>query len=88
MTRELGYTIQARYEHWHGFAEQAVRRFGPTHKAKTSLTQMSLVKYHGDIAKFLLEMENLNIQARVTGIAWRKTIDDQIPEDALRRLSL
>jgi len=33
-------------------------------------------------------MENLNIHARVTGIALRKMIEDQIPEDALRRLSL
>jgi len=45
---------------------------------------MGFVKYHGDIAKFLPEMENLDIQARVTGIAWRKMIENQIPEDALR----
>jgi len=65
-----------------------VGRFGPIHKAKKSLTQMGFVKYHGDIAKFWLEMENLNIHASVTGIARRKMIEDQIPEDALRRLSL
>jgi len=49
---------------------------------------MGFVKYHGDIAKFLPEMENLDIQARVTGIAWRKMIENQMPQDALRRLSL
>jgi len=65
-----------------------VGRFGPTHKAKKSLTQLGFVKYHGDIAKFLLEMENLNFHASVTGIARRKMIEDQIPEDALQRLSL
>jgi len=88
MTGELGYTRQAAYEHWHVFEDQAVRRFGPSHEAKKYLTQMGFVKYHGDIAKFLPEMENLNIHARFTGIAWRKMIEDQIPEDALRRLTL
>jgi len=45
---------------------------------------MGSVHYYRDIAKFLPEMENPNIHARVTGIAWRKIIEDQIPEDALR----
>jgi len=76
MTGELGYTRQAGYEHWHVFAEHAVRRFGPTPAAEKSLTQMSVVKYHGDIPKFLLVMENLNIHARVTRIAGRKMIKD------------
>jgi len=65
-----------------------VRRFGPTDEAEKFLTQMGFVKYHGNIAKFLPEMENLNIHARVTRIARRKIIEDQIHEDALQRLSL
>jgi len=32
MTGELGHTKQAGYEFWHGFAEQALRHFGPTHE--------------------------------------------------------
>jgi len=48
---------------------------------------MGSVKYRGDVAKFLMEMQNLNIHARVTGIAWRKTIEDELPVEALRRLS-
>jgi len=47
-----------------------------------------VVKYHSDSSKFLLEMENLNIHARVSGIARRKLIKNQMAEDALRRLSL
>ena len=47
---------------------------------------MRSLKYRGDVAKFLIEMENLNIHARVTGIAWRKMIEDH-PVEALRRLS-
>jgi len=34
-----------------------------------------------------MEMENLNIHARVSGIAWRKMSEDELPVAALRRLS-
>ena len=33
-------------------------------------------------------MENWNIKARVTGVAFRKMIDDQIPDEAVRRMSM
>jgi len=79
MTGEIGYTRQEGYEFWHVFAEQAQRRFGPTHEAEKSLREMGSVKYPSDVAKFLMEMENLNIHARVTGIAWRKMIEDELP---------
>jgi len=88
LTGELGFASQAGYEFWHLFAEQAVHQFGPTYEDEKSLNQMGFVKYHGDIAKFLQEMENLNIHARVTWIAWRKMIEDQFPEDALGLLLL
>jgi len=87
MTAEIGYTRQEGYEFWHVFAEQVLRPFGPTHEAEKSLREMGSVKYRGDVAKFLMEMENLNIHARVTGIAWRKMIEDELPKEALRRLS-
>jgi len=48
---------------------------------------MGSVKYRGDVAKLLMEMENLNIHARVTGIAWRKMIEEELPVEALQRLS-
>jgi len=47
---------------------------------------MGSVKYRGDVAKFWTNMENLNIHARVTGIAWRQMIAGEIPEDAVQRL--
>jgi len=34
-----------------------------------------------------MEMENLNIHARVTGITWRKMIEDERPVEVVRRLS-
>jgi len=87
MTGEIGYTRQEGYEFWPVFAEQALRRFGPTHEAEKSLREMGLVKYRGDVAKFLMEMENLNIHARVTRIAWRKMIEGELTVEAVRRLS-
>jgi len=87
MTGEIGYTRQEGYEFWHVFAEQVLRRVGRTHEEEKSLREMGSVKYRGDVAKFLMEMENLNIHARVTGIAWRKMIEDELPIEALRRLS-
>jgi len=83
MTGEIGYTRQEGYEFWHVVAEQALRRFGPTHDAQKYLPEMRSVKYRCDVAKFLMEMENLNIHARVTWIAWRKMIEDKLPVEAL-----
>jgi len=79
MTGETGYTRKERYEFWHVFAEQPLRRFGPTHEAEKSLKEIGLVKYHCDVAKFVMELENLNIDARVTGIAWGKMIEYELP---------
>jgi len=53
MTGSIGYPRQERYEFWHDFAEQALRRFGPTHKAEKSLRDRGSVKYRGDVAQFL-----------------------------------
>jgi len=87
MTGGIGYTRPEGYVFWHVCAEQAMRRFGPTHEAEKSLRDMRSVKYRGYVAKFFMEMENLNIHARVTGIAWRKMIEDEPLLEALRRLS-
>jgi len=87
MTGEIGYTRQDGHEFWHVFAEQALGGFEPTHEAEKSLRGMGSVKYRGDVAKFLMGLENLNIHGRVTGIAWRKMIEDELPVEALQRLS-
>ena len=69
MTGDLGYTKQAGYEFWHVFRDQPLRRVGTTDRAGKCGREMGFVKYHGYIAKFLPEMANRNIDARVTGIA-------------------
>ena len=88
MTGELGFMRQEGYELWAIFAEQVVRRFGQTHEEVKALGEMIKVRYRGDIDQFLLEIENWNVKARVNGVAFRKTIEDQIPDDAVRRMSM
>ena len=70
------------------FAEQVVRRFRPTQEEVKAQREMMKVRYKGDIDQFQLEIENWNVKARVTGVAFRKMIDDQIPDEALRRMSM
>jgi len=54
MTGEIGDTRQEGYEFWHVCAEQAPRRFRPTHEAGKFLREMGSVKHRGDVAKFLM----------------------------------
>ena len=88
MTGELGFTRQEGYELWAIFAEQVVQPFRPTHKEVKALREKMKVRYKRDIDQFLLEIENWNVKARVTGVAFRKMIHDQIPEEAVRRMSM
>ena len=87
-TGELGFTREEGYELWATFAEQVVRRFGPTHDEVKALREMMKVRYKGDIDQFLLVIENWNVKARVSGVAFRTMIDDQIPDEAVRRMSM
>jgi len=88
MTGELGHIRQEGYELWDVFAEQAIGRFGPTHEEEKALRQMFKVRYKNDINQFLLEFENWNVKAKVTGIAFSKLIRYQIPDEAVRRMSM
>jgi len=88
MTGELGHIRQEGYELWDVFAEQAIPRFGPTHEEEKTLREMLKVRYRNDINQFLLEIENWNLKVKVTGIAFRKLNRDQIPDEAVRRISM
>ena len=48
---------------------------------------MDKIIYKGRIDKYLLLLENLNIKAGLTGIAWRVKVESKLPQDILRRLS-
>jgi len=88
MTGELGHIRQDGYELCDVFVEQAVHRFGPPHEEEKALREMLKVRYKNDINQFLVEFENWNVKAKVTGIALRKLIRDQIPDEAVRRMSM
>ena len=51
-----------------------------------ALRKMDQVKYQGEIEKYLQILENLNIVAQVTGIAWRSMGKNRLPLDALHHL--
>jgi len=87
ITAELGHIQEDGYELWDVFAEQAIRRFVPTHGEEKALRDMLKVRYKNDINQCLLEFENWNVKAKLTGIAFRKLIRDQIPDEAVRRMS-
>ena len=88
MTGELGYTKQDRYDRWEIFKEQVIRRFGPTHEDVKALRELYQLKYKGDIDEFLQQIESKNIRAKVRGIALRKIVEDQVPEKAIRPMSI
>jgi len=49
---------------------------------------MLKVRYNNDINQFSLELENWNVKAKLAGIPFRKLIIDQIPDEAVRRMSM
>ena len=42
-------------------------KFSILHRAQRALRDMELVRYEGDIEKYLLTLENLNIDAEMSG---------------------
>ena len=83
MTGELGYTKQVGYDQWEIFKEQVIRQFGPTHEDVKALQELYQIRYKGDIDEFLQQIESKNNRAKVTGIAFRKIVEDQVPEEAI-----
>jgi len=48
---------------------------------------MDRISYKGKIDTYLLLLENLNIKAGLSGIAWRVRVESKLPQEILRRLS-
>jgi len=88
MSGELGHIRQEGCELCDVFAEQAIRRFCRGQEEEKAVREMLKVRYKNDINQLLLEFENWNVQAKVTGIAFTKLIRDQIPDEALQRMSM
>jgi hypothetical protein len=87
MTGEFGYPKHEGYGFWITFCSEVRERFSVLHRAQKALADMEKVKYAGNVEKYLLTLENLNIEAEVTGIAWRSLVQRQLPVEAMRTLS-
>jgi len=48
---------------------------------------MDRISYKGKIDTYLVLLENLNIKAGLSGIAWRVRVESKLPQDILRHLS-
>ena len=48
---------------------------------------MDRISYKGKIDTYLLLLDNLNIKAGLSGIAWRVRVNSKLPQEILRRLS-
>ena len=85
MTGEFGFPKHDGYDLWINFKAQLHDKFSIMHRAQRALRNMEKVRYEGDIEKYLLTLENLNIDAEMTGVAWRHMIEKRLPIEARRR---
>ena len=85
MTGEFGFPKHDGYDLSINFKAQLHDKFSIMHRAQRALRDMEKVQYEGDIEKYLLTLENLNIDAEMTGVAWRHMIEKRLPIEARRR---
>ena len=79
MTGEFGFPRSDGYDLWENFKNQIQEKFSILHRAKRALRDMEKVRYEGDIEGCLLTLENLNIDAEMSGVAWRNMIQNRLP---------
>ena len=82
-----GYTRDPSSLTWERFRQEITKRYIGIEDARRALEEMNKVVYKGKIDPYLLLLENLNIKAGLTGIAWRVRVESGLPEDILRHLS-
>ena len=70
---------------WITFKAQLHDKFSIMHRAWRELSDMEQVGYEEDIKKYLLTLEKLNIDTKMTGVAWGHMIEKQLPIEARRR---
>ena len=74
MTGEFGFLKHDSYNLWGDFKAQLYDKFSIMHQSQRALRDMEKVWYEGDIEKYQLTLENLNIDAKMTVVAWRHMI--------------
>ena len=85
MTGEFGFSQSDGYDLWENFKNQIQEKFSILHRAQRALRDMEKVRYEGDIEQFLRTLENLDIEAEMSAVAWRNMIEKQLPLEARRK---
>ena len=75
------YTRDPSYSTWEQFQQEITKRYIGIEEEQRALEEMNKVVYKGKINTYLLLLENLNIKAGLTGIAWRVRVESGLPED-------
>ncbi|KAL0630447.1 hypothetical protein Q9L58_010706 [Maublancomyces gigas] len=73
--------------YWDTFAAAMKARFVSANISRFALDKMDKVQYT-TMEDYLLEMENLNIEAELSGAGWRKAVESRIPHDILKQLHM
>jgi len=81
------YTQGPSYLTWERFRQEIVKRYIGIEEERRALEEIDKIIYKGRIDTYLLLLENVNIKAGLTGIAWRVKVESKLPQDILRRLS-
>ena len=79
-----GYTQDPSYSTWERFRQAIIERYIGIEEERRALEEMDKIIYKGKIYTYLLLLENLNIKAGLTGIAWRVKVESKLPQDILR----
>jgi hypothetical protein len=82
-----GFTRDPDYSTWERFRQEIIKRYIGIEEERRALEEMDKISYKGKIDTYLLLLENLNIKAGLTGIAWRVRVESKLPDEILRRLS-
>ena len=85
MTGGFGFPRSNGYDLWENFKNEIQDKFSILHRAQKALRDMEKVRYEGDVEKYLLTLENLNIDAEISGVPWRNMIKKRLPLEARRR---
>ena len=82
MMGEFGFPRSDGYDLWENFKNQIQEKLSILHRAQRALRDMEKARYEGDIEKYLLTLENLNIDEEMSGMAWRNMIEKRLPLEA------
>jgi len=82
-----GFTRDPDYATWERFRQEIIKRYIGIEEERRALDEMDRISYKGKIDTCLRLLENLNIKAGLSGIAWRVRVESKLPQEILHRLS-